>query len=319
MPYTTGQDLKRSVLFSSGEANTGSKWNTAVMDYINRAYRTLCAGASEFLPEQVTDWWWMRDSAVLTLLPVIDTGTVSVTQDSANIVFSSAPAIDVDGFRFRVDTHPEVFKIATHTAASPNATLDSPYTGPTSGALPYKLMKVEYALSVSVNALISPMLGYRNNGRIQGLTPERMDDLWPLAELSQGVPTAFALEDPQTVRFSHGGRTDGQSMRVEYRFRPIVDDLTDSPSSTPLVPLEYRAVLADMATATLMRDKNDSRDQSFALSANQMLQAMTRENRRRIKRMNDFAGHIFPRQGGMYGLPMAQKGPLRTESGLIIG
>jgi hypothetical protein len=323
MPYTTAQDLVNDVLFRAGESQSAgaSAFRTKALDYLNRVYRTLCAGASEFLPEGVTvaDWWWLRDSAVLTLLPITTAGTVDVTEGDDDIVFSSPPDVSVVDYRIRFDNHPELFKIATHTAMVGDATLDSPYTGESNSAIGYKLMKVEYALSVSVAALISPMIGYRGNCRINGISPEAMDRNFPLPELQPGVPTMFSLEDSQLVRFNFGGRTDGKSMRVEYRFRPTVTDLTDSGSSVPLVPLEYRHVLADMALPYLVRDKNDSRDQSCALSARAALQAMYNENVRRLKRMDLNIGHIFPRQGGRYGSPNLGERPLRTDTGLIIG
>lgn len=321
MPYTTSQDLLNDVLFRAGESqNVGaSAFRSKTLDYLNKVYRTLCAGASEFLPDYIEDWWWLRSSSVLTLVPVTTTGTVAVTQGSTAIDFSSPPVPSVVGYRLRIEGHPEVFKIATHTALDDDATLDSPYTGPTALAAAYKLMKVEYDLSASVAALISPMIGYRGNCRITGITPEGMDSHFPLPELQPGIPRMFSLEDVQRVRFSHGGRTDGESMRVEYRFRPSIADLTDSMSSIPLVPLEYRHLIADMAVAYLERDKNDDRDQSAALSARNGLKAMCSENKRRLKRMDTWAGHIFPRAGGRYGHPNQGDEPLRTESGLIIG
>lgn len=314
MPYATAQDLKQDILSRAGEALSGSQYDTSAIDALNRVYRPLCAGASEFLPESVENWWWLRREGILTLLPVRIVGTVNVVQDSANITFSSAPPASTVGYRFRINTHPEVFRILTHTAAAAAAVLDSPYTGPSSTIAAYKLMKVTYPLDAQVGSLISPMAGFRGNTRIDGTSPERMDDLWPMASIQAGVPTHFSLEDTQTVRFNMGGRTDGQSMRIEYRYRPLVVDLTDSPASVPLVPLEYRHLLSEMALAYIYRDKNDARDQSVALSAKSGLQAMYAENKHRLSKMNDHTGHIYPRQTNIY-----QRGPIRTDSGLIIG
>jgi len=175
-------------------------------------------------------------------------------------------------------------------------------------------MKVTYTLSASVASIVAPMVGFRDNPRIIGLSPERMDELYPMPELTTGIPEAFALENTQTVRFSHGGRTDGASMRVEYRYRPVVADLYDSVASVPLVPLEWRHLLADMALTYLLLDKNDDRSNAIALSARTGLAAMLKENRRRIPKMDTLTGHIFPRAS-----TMNTRSPLRTESGLIIG
>jgi hypothetical protein len=318
MPYITTRDIKDDVLFRSFEPSSGVEFGAKIIDYINRTYRTLCSGASEFLPEYVEDWWWLRDKSILTLIPAVNAGTIALVKGSTALTFSSAPALSTVGYRLRVTDFPELFEIATHTAASTSATLDSPYTGETAPAAAYTLMKVTYALDADVDAIIGPMVGYRQNPRIIGVAPERMDDLFPLPELVTGIPTAFSLESEQSVRFSHGGKTDGNSMRVEYRFRPAVVALTDSPSSIPLVPLQWRHLLADMALTYVLLDKNDDRSNAIALAARTGLAGMLKENRRRLKKMGgETVGHIYPRRGGKYLSPNV--GPLRTESGLIIG
>ncbi len=317
MPYENTHLIKEDVLFRGGESKASSDYASQVVDYINRVYRTLCTGASEFLPEYVEDWWWMRSRGTLTLLPA-QTGNAAVTQDSTAITFAVAPAQSVAGYKFKVDDHPEVFEISSHTAAATAATLDSPYTGPTNSGASYRLMKLKYTLDSSVAAILGPMIGYRNNPRIYGIEPERMDELYPTALLTPGVPRAFALDDLQIVRFSHGGLTNGQSMRVEYRFRSVVTTLTDDTSSIPLVPLEWRHLLADMALTYLLLDKNDDRSNAVALSARTGLAAMLKENRRKLAKMGgESLGRIYPRQAQL-DVP-GNPDLLRTESGLIIG
>jgi hypothetical protein len=314
MAYANGRELVDDVIFRAGESVAQSDWLAKALDYLNRSYRTLCAGSSEYLPEYVDDWWWLRGSGVLTLEPVRTVGTVTVVQNSATVTFSAAPPASMAGWKLRVASHPEIFTIASHTAASATATLDSVYTGANATGL-YSLMRVTYTLSSAVQSLISPMIGFRGNPRIAGVTPEAMDGLFPLSELQSGVPEAFALEDTLTVRFSHGGLTTGQSMRVEYRYRKTVTDLAYDVASIPLVPAEYRATLADMALSYVWLDKNDDRSNATALGARTGLAAMFKENRRKLVKMGtDSIGHIYPRPG-MRRAP----GPLRTASGLIIG
>jgi hypothetical protein len=316
MPYVTTRDLKEDVLFRASEKINGSEYAPRVIDYLNRTYKSLCNGASEFLPEYVEDWWWLRGHDVLTLIPAVQAGTIAMTQDSAAVTFSVPPVLSTVGYRLRVTNHPEMFAILTHTAGAAAATLDSPYTGASASAASYTLMKVEYPLSVAVASLISPMVGYRQNFKINGMSPERMDTEWPLPQLTTGIPQSFSLEDSRVVRFSHGGRTDGFSMRVEYRYRKMVADLTDDVTSIPVVPIEWRHILADMALTHVMLAKNDDRSNAHALSARTALAGMIKENRRRMAKMGANAGMIYPRQGQMW---PASRGPLRTESGLIIG
>lgn len=295
MPYITTRQIKTDVLRRGGEAASSEDFGAAVIDYINRSYNTLAAGASEFLPEYVEDWWWLRGTDVITLEPAT-TGLVSLTQDSDNITFSAAPApTSVVGFRIKIEGYGEQFEIAEHTAGATAAVLDSPYTGLTNAVAKYTLMKVHYTLSDQVASLISPMVGFKGNTNIIGLSPERMDNLYPLPDLSTGISTAFALEDSRTVRFSHGGLTDGSSMRVEYRYRKLVDELTDSDDSIPVIPIQWRHLLADMALTYLYLELNDDRSNATALSARTGLAAMLKENRRQITKMGGEIGHISTR------------------------
>lgn len=314
MPFVTGADIVSDILFRAGEIAGTSEWDTKAVDYLNRVYKALCAGSSEFLPEFVEDWWWMRARGNLILDPVITDGTVAVTNGFNAITFSVPPGVDVNLWRFRVKGHPDVFTIASIAGGS--ATIDTVYTGPTDTAAEYELMHVDYDLSASVQAIISPIISFRENPQLFGTTSERMDFLFPLQRLSAGVPKAFALVDDQRVRFSHGGLTDGTSMRMEYRYRPVATDLANTSSSIPLVPEQYRHLLSDMALVYVYTDKNDDRLASVGTAARMGLTAMVRENRRRLTKIDQFSGAIVTRQGQA----RHNEGKLlRTETGLIIG
>lgn len=309
------QALVNDALFRAGEVPGASEWDAKAMDYINREYRALCSGAHEFLPEYMVDWWWMRARGVLTIKPIYNTGVVDVTTDNNVISFNPAPAASLAGYRFKIDDWGDQFQIVAHTALSASATLDSPFTGPTVVGTAFRAMKLEYTLDSAVQALLSPVASFAENPQIMGLTPERMDTLFPIGRYTSGIPLAFSLEDDQTIRFSHGGKTDGTSMRMEYNYRPVVADLVYSASNFPLVPLQYRHVLADMTLVYLMFDKNDDRATAIGTSARSTLGAMAKENSRRLVKMDGYVGKIMPRQG----LQRRYNQLLRTESGLIIG
>lgn len=315
MPYATAQDIHTHVLFRGFEAAAGSKFDTVVLDYMNRSYQMLCTGVSEFLPEYIDDWWWLRRRATLTLSPVYETGSISLTAGSTALTFSIAPiGYGFMNWMLKVEGHPEIFKIASHVADDTAAVLDSPWTGDTGAGLQFKLMKVFYDLEADTSSILSPMQGFRSNPSIKGMSPERLDELYPISELSPGAPQAFSLETLTTIRMSHGGLTEGKSCKINYIYRPTVPLLTNEASSIPLMPLEYRPILADMALTYLWLDKNDDRSNATALSARTALAAMLKENRRKLKKMGgESVGHIYPRQ--------TQRGGrlLRTETGLIIG
>lgn len=312
MPFATARDIKQDILFRGSESQTGSGWDAKVMDYLNRVYRALANGASEFLPEYIEDWWWMRGRAVLTLLPAFNTGSVLLTSGSTAATLSTPPAYSLLGYRLRVTNQTDMFIVAAHTAGAAALTLDSPYTGTTDAAAAFTAMKVEYALDAAVTSLISPMQMFKGPD-ILGLTPERMDHLFPIRNLRMGIPSAFSVENEQLIRFNAGGRDDGSSIRVEYLYRPRVTDLEDSDTSIPLLPLQYRHLLSDMALALLMTDKNDDRALASAGSAKAGLVAMVKENRRRLAKISSELGTIRPRSGG-YSYPIIR----RTDDGVIV-
>jgi hypothetical protein len=301
MPLSNTRELKEDVLFRAGESLTGSAWNTKVIDYLNRVHRTLASGANEFLPEFVDDWWWMKATGTLMLEPVWNTGTVSVELGSDDIIFSSPPSMDMTGRRIKFIGHPELFIIQSHTPDSPNAVLDYPYTGDTNTGMSFEAMRTEYQLVDAAQVLSSPMVSFRHPYRINGITTEKMDELFPLINLEPGVPQAFCLEDETLVRFSHGGNQDGRTMRVEYRYRPNVADLTDSALSIPLVPPQWMHLLSDMALVYVLLDKNDDRSNAAALGARTGLAGMLKENRRRLVKIDHQAGQITPRGGSFSG------------------
>jgi len=291
------RELKEDVLFRGSEPLTGSKFDSEVLKYLNRCYRTLCTGASEFLPEYVEDWWWLRGSAAMNLDPIYNTGTVDVVNNSDSIVFNPAPADSMTGRRLVIpgDVAPDIPIILGHSGGSVNATLDKPWTGDTVAGSTFQLMKLIYNLDTAVQVLSSPMVGHRQVERITGLSPERMDELYPMARLSDGFPQAFALESETQVRFSHGGSNEGQYIRVEYRYRPKVVDLADNAMSIPLVPSQWMHLLSDMALTYLLIDKNDDRSNAVALAARTGLGAMLKENRRRLAKVDALAGRIVTR------------------------
>lgn len=299
MSYENTRLIKEDVLFRGGEPKIGSQYNDEVISYLNRVYFGICSGASEFVPEFVDDWWWMRDKSSLILEPIIALGSVFVTQGDVAVTFANAPVNSVVGWQFKVDGHPDKFFIATHTAGQQAATLDYAWTGPTVTHAQYRLGKVRYTLDAAVQALIAPMTSYRSPPQVMGMSPEAMDARWPPGELLDGAPQAFALEDERTVRFSHAGRTDGTSMRVDYIYRPVVSALTDDTSSIPLVPAQFRHVLADGALSYLREVKNDSTAPSAAAATRQVLAAMIKENRRRFVKLDKTLFHIFPRMAGL--------------------
>jgi hypothetical protein len=220
----------------------------------------------------------------------------------------------VAGYFFRVTDAPDVFRISTHVAGAVGAVLDTVYTGDDDTTADYRLMKLEYDLATNALKVMAPMKISRD-GRfdVLGCSLSEMERDYPLNLIEAGAPERFSMVDEDTVRFNRYGSDDGDLIRVDYSYMKRPDDLTNSATEEPLVPLTYRHVLADMALYFVLHDKDDTRAINIATQAKSGIKAMSNENRSRFT-MTGEMGRIFPRQAnrGRSSVP-------RTESGMILG
>ena len=236
----TSADVLNYILFNGGEPIDGtSDYATAVIEYLNRAYLDMCNGGGSFDPEVNEDWWWLKKDppGVIILAPSIELGSVSVTNNSASITFSSAPPISVAGYFFKVSTHPDVFRVSAHTAASATATLDSVYTGATSATATFKLFKTEYTLAADVLRITAPMRIYSNSmAEVDGVELSALERDHPISFVESGTPNQFAMVTESKVRFNRYGEVNDTTkfIRVEYDYVQLPTDLTNSGSETPL-------------------------------------------------------------------------------------
>lgn len=328
--YNTGADLAADVLFRAGEPTDGSSdFNAAAIQYINRAYQIIWRGGAEIDPSIQEDWLWLRSQRpkVMIMQPYITAGTVAVTQGSSGVVFSTPPTPAIDttcasGWFLQTHDNGDVFRILSHAVGSPNAKLDSVYTGPTNGANSYFLFKLEYPTTSDLLKIVQPMRVYHDNfTEIQGGDLMSLERDYPLTNIQNGVPEYFAPVYQKacggmTIRFSHyGGTTTGEWFRIEYDYLKRPADLTATGSSVPVMPQQYRRVLSDAATYFLFMDKNDNRADAAGLLAKAGLKAMARENRNLMAQFSREHGQIKARPAL---LPRAMT-PLRTQSGYIIG
>lgn len=104
---------------------------------VNRIKREINAVYQELTAEK--NWWWLEGHTTVQLPAYISTGTVTVTQGSADITFSTAPAQSQKGKLFAVDGFNEIYIIESHTAGSTSAKLSELYAGSTTSTGTYKL------------------------------------------------------------------------------------------------------------------------------------------------------------------------------------
>lgn len=316
---TTNAEIVNDALFRAGEATDGSSdWEAKALEYLNRVYTKIAAGGAELDPEINEKWWWLRSVTpfVLTLLP-IQTGVVSVTAASASIIFSVAPTLSMAGRLFRTVGTQDVFRILTHTAASVNATLDSIYTGPTNAAVSYEASKLEYDIGDNVMEVLSPVRAYQDGRRdIEGMDLAALEYYYPLDQTWHGVPAAFAQVGNRKIRFSHqGGSLPTEFIRVDFDYMVLPTNLAKD-AGEPLIPVEWRSVLADYTSMFILADKDDSKAGDMGKLAKAGLKGMEKENKNRTIQFSTSYGHIYPRANNSRG---GRRFPLRTTGGRIIG
>lgn len=316
--YQFSSDLVSDILFRSGEPTDGSSdFNAVALQYLNRAYQALWLGGTEIDSSINENWWWLLTEAPLIIEPTIVVGTVTTTNGSASITFSSAPPNTVVGYFFRGSSSPqETYKIATHTAASTAATLDSVYLGTGGAGQTYTLFKMEHALATDVLRLATPMRlsqsnsagsSYSRAGRnyqILGLSNRELEESTPIATATvAAIPKFFAQMTEgsvTTVRFDVYTST---RIRADYMYLKRPADLTNSGTEEALTPRQYRKLLADIAVLFLFIDKNDNRAQLIAQIAKSGVRAMALENRMRLQVYGNKLAGLAP-------LPLVQ---LQTE------
>lgn len=104
---------------------------------INRIKRDINLVYQEITAEK--NWWWLEGNVTLQVPAYINAGTVTVTQGSSAITFSSAPAASQKGKLFSVDGFNEIYVIDSHTAGATTATISELYAGVTNSTATYKL------------------------------------------------------------------------------------------------------------------------------------------------------------------------------------
>ena len=323
---TTSADIIDYVLFVAGEKtdSTSDFYEQTIIE-LNRAHLSILKGGQELEPTIQEQWKWLKTAEkALTLNPVEDTGTASVANNSTTVTLSATIATSMVGRFFKVDDHADVFPVTAHTAGTADITLGSVYTGSTNTAASFRLMQIDYDLTSDCLYPTVFSTYQDNGGELQGLDEQDFIRRFPLNTLSSGVPTHVSLLSESSsgstltnkVRFNrYGGTESGDLILVHYSYIKIPSDLADD-TSEPLVPRIYRKVLADWTLAFILESMEDSRAGSRTTIAVRGLQAMAMDNRREAQfRSGENFGRISPRSNDL----RRTDGPLRTESGSIIG
>ncbi len=204
-------------------------------------------------------WPWLVSSFDLSLPAYINTGTVAVTQNSTTITFSSAPAVDLDGYWFSIDGSSKRYRISAHTAASTTATLEVAYTDDTNTAATFKVWKDSVELAATVRETIEVT-------RDEKFDPLEAAGLQEMRRLINQDPKYEAPpERYHTLQETDGTRTiivwpalQDKKTTLHVDAVRVVSPL-ENDSDEPLIPPHYRHILVYGALASSwVRERSES-------------------------------------------------------------
>jgi hypothetical protein len=336
MPYVTTTDLINDALRRASEPIDGtSEYQAEALDYLNKGYSGLATGTLEQSEDTHVPWWWLLSPTpgIITLVPNLGQGAsdgkATVTMGSTNFSFTVIPVnplgsfISLAGWNIKFvgtstsSSAQDIFRITSHSAGSLSAILDSPYTGP-NATLNFNAFQLEYDGPTDLLYVVAPLRGYQTGKeKINVVSKAAMENMFPLTQITFGIPTEACLIGEQRFRFSHyvGAGTTTIYVRIDFDYIRLPPTLTGSPSEQPLVPFNYRSLLADFCLQQIFVAKSDDRAAGIGQLIKGKINGMRREHMARLSRSSENVGRVFPRQQDRASI----RGPWRTESGLVIG
>lgn len=311
---TTTEDLRLDALYRAGEpASSASGLYAKALDYLNRTYQALLLGGSiavgrdlatsagiyaHLVDVPITDWWWARKQprGVFNTDALVETGTVTVTQGSTVVTFSSAPAASVAGWRLEVAKLPTVPRILTHVAGSTAAVLDAAWPEATQTASTFVVYNVEYVLASDFLRFAGPPFIHSHYmDPIPVSVREVHDAAYPLSTFFREPPTAAAMLQPQRIQINS---YDTRAYRFEYDYIFLPPALTAVPTTEePALPKHHRQVLSSGAAMLLAFDKGDDKADNLASEYRELVGRMAQEHRRALTGGSNTFGVHRTRQG----------------------
>jgi len=308
------RDLLKLALQHSGELTDGtSPYHQIGLQYINRINKDVLAGSNALNTDIGERWVWARERLAKSLIlePKYSTGTVSLTNGTAAGTFSVPPAFSAKDRYLKVTTgnRPTYYRIVAHTASVAAFTIDAQYVEETSVDLAYDAIQLIYELDAEILRLVEPFRIYdtqsdthffeddATEGKIYSIDVNRFRTEYPLKSLKDGIPSRFTIiheADTELVIQFNGHPT--KQVKVDFDWIKKPEPLLDTDSSIPLIPWEFREVLAFGSAYYLLKDKSDDKAETFLQLAQAALFQMKKAAQRQDSDTDKDIGHLFPRE-----------------------
>lgn len=310
--YTNTQDLKQAVLTNCGELSDGSsEYDARAVTYLNKLYLAVHAGSSEYNLDCGDAWLWCRAPTPGNL--TLDASlflNANVTNGSQYGSFMVAPAVSYQGWHIRFEDTDfyDTYKIIAHVAGQTAFQLEDKWIQDTVANGSMHLMHLDYVLDPTgggskIMRLMEPFTCFvpqsydsDRDYEIFGVEPPVLQKRFPISKAFGQTPVMFsqilAVDGVKTVRFSNFVIN---TMRVQYNYIPVPNDLVDSDTNIPDLPREFRDFLESGATYKLMLDKDDDRSQVYLQMAQQKLNALVKAQRKEVGQASNNRGRLIPR------------------------
>lgn len=139
-------------------------------------------------------WKWLRNFTQVGHEAAVTAGTCTVTADSTTVTFSTAPSPSKKGFLFKVDGFNEIYRIASHTAASTTLELESPYNSSTSSTATYKIWNDKIPLPTDLRETVEIYQHFIDEP-LEGLGLQQFKRYVAAAPFAEGRPLYFSTTD----------------------------------------------------------------------------------------------------------------------------
>lgn len=318
MNLNSAQDIINVAMRFCGEitdappSENASEYRTAAVEYLNRIYLAMLSGGNEFDVEMAEPFPWAISSqpGVFALKPAIPATVASLIRGATTGTFATAPVdafgvqVSVAGTYLRIDTWADVYRIVTHVAGTTTFTIDFAYLQVdlvNAGGFCYFL---DYEIGPDLLRLTTEMRLFQVAMRladceIKGSDMAAMRREFPISFLQTRYPDRFAIKSQDTTDNSmivQINTNPPDTARVEYDFVPYPDALTDETTSIPIVPLQYRMVMAYGVAYYLCVDKNDSRAGNYLQQAQSGLISMVKAAKKQRTDTNWDRARVMPRK-----------------------
>lgn len=188
-------------------------------EWVNARYRLLCGRRK---------WNWMLKDTIIQTSTEITTGTVTATNASTSITFSSGPTPSVAGWRIQFAGSDDWYTISAHTATQTGATLTHAYLGSTGSGKTYKLRKVYYTLPADCAAVFT-LRQSRDENKLVYCPIRKFDEIVP-DRTQTGTPRFYTIV----------GRDSSASPLYRIEFYPV-------PNVAMNLDCRYYEVFAEMS------------------------------------------------------------------------